>query len=81
MNDDKFRSFIGYLKGCCHSENEIMLFYDLNSNTLDINNEYVRLKYFSKFSLSNFNKLLSMIKNDYEMKYYGRKIKVIEIYN
>ena len=65
----------------CIIENEINIVYFMNENNLHIYNDLVRLDIIDKVSLTNFNKLLSLIKNDYELKKFNNKIKSIEIYN
>lgn len=79
MNDWDLRNVKSAIKRNCRDENEVNLFYFMNSNQLHINNEYIRIEWFDKFSLTNFYKILSMIKNDEEFIYQD-KLKQIEIY-
>lgn len=79
--NDKLRTIKMRIMRNCIIENEINLVYFMNENNLHIYNDLVRLDVIDKVSLTNFNKLLSLIKNDYELKRYNNKIKSIEIYN
>lgn len=64
------------------TENEINLYYFINQGVLKICCDVCELNSYVKFSLTNFNQLLSFIKNDYEFKNSraSNKIKNIEIY-
>lgn len=79
--NDKLRSIKTRIIRNCSIENEINLVYFMNESNLHIYNDLVRLDVIDKVSLTNFNKLLSLIKNDYELERYNNKIKSIEIYN
>lgn len=79
MNDWELRNVKSYIEGSCREENEVTLLYDMSSNVLHICNEVIDMKRYFKFSLTNFYKILSMIKNDEEF-IYKHKLKPIEVY-
>lgn len=77
MNDIELLKVKERIKKECEKENEINLFYFINENQLHINNKFVRLKYYYKISLTNFYKILTMIRNE---KFNKNKINKIEVY-